>query len=336
MKLSDTTNPSNKNEIADMASTTCCSLTEMAETYRISSWKDFEDVYEKHFRRNRGRFYYRGQRDSSWELRTTHERLLQQLAPNIPYDKPYPSYAPGKFASTPGSRIELLALRAFQARSSKFISNPPPLEDTLEWLAMMRHWGLSTRLIDVTTSPYVALYFALSDHLLVPKIDDTIDPAVWAINHIPLRHAASKATGLPDHTDLSNSILFHEHLIHSSKAMLVPVHPHSHNERLSAQQGTFLCVGNPDLPLYTNLLTCMPNMEVKTQSVLHKLVIDHKVAIDILGRLTTMNIHSASLFPDLQGYARFIENSLVLFSKPSSNYGPNTDFESLERLGWLG
>ncbi len=220
LNFSDSTNPSNKNEVADMASTICGSLTKMVKTYRIASWKDFEDVYEKHFRQNRGRFYYRGQSNASWELRTTHERLLQQLALKIPCDEPYPSYASGKFASTRGSRIELLALRAFQARSSKFISNPPPLEDTLEWLAMMRHWGLSTRLIDVTTSPYVALYFALCDHLLVPEINNTINPAVWAINHIPLRHATSKATGLPDHTDLSNSLLFHEHLLHLSKAML--------------------------------------------------------------------------------------------------------------------
>lgn len=60
------------------------------------------------------------------------------------------------------------------------------------------------------------------------------------------------------------------------------------------------------------------------------------VAREILGRPATMNIHRASLFPDLQGYAQFIENSLMLFGMRSSHYSENIDFESLERLGWLG
>jgi hypothetical protein len=80
----------------------------------------------------------------------------------------------------------------------------------------------------------------------------------------------------------------------------------------------------------------MPGTEVKDQGVLHKFVIDHKVAPEILGRLTTMNIHRASLFPDLQGYAQFIEDSLTIFGMRGSYYSPNIDFESLERLGWLG
>jgi hypothetical protein len=302
---------------------------------KISSWQDFEDIYEKCFRKKRGRFYYRGQSDGSWELGTTHERLLPRISHCVPRDAPYPSYAPGKFASTPGSRIELLALRAFQARATKFVSNVPPLADTLEWLAMMRHWGMPTRLLDVTTSPYVALYFALSDRLAASTAMLAVDAAVWAINHIPLRYYASKALNLPDHADMSDSSLFHE-LIYSRTPLLAPVHPRTHNERLAAQQGTFLCIGDPDSSFLDNLLTCMPGTLVNDQNVIHKLVIDHGAAPEILGRLATMNIHRASLFPDLQGYAQFIENSLVLFGMPSSHYNQNIDFESFERLGWPG
>ena len=308
----------------------------MVQTHSISSWHDFESVYEKRFRQARGRFYYRGQSDASWDLKTTHERLLARVSALVPTGCPYPNYEPGRPASTAGARIELLAMRAFQARATKFVSNPPSIGDTLEWLAMMRHWGMSTRLMDVTTSPHVALDFALSDHLVPSTTPRTTDSAVWAFNHIPLRHAASKAVSLPEHTDLSDASLFREHVIYSRKPMLAPVHPRSHNERLAAQQGTFLCVGDPDLSLSENLLASMPGTEVKDQGVLHKFVIDHKVAPEILGRLTTMNIHRASLFPDLQGYAQFIEDSLTIFGMRGSYYSPNIDFESLERLGWLG
>jgi hypothetical protein len=322
-----------------MASTTGGSIGSMVQTYDIvSCWEEFERTFEKHFRKKRGKFYYRGQRDSSWELKTTHERLCSHISTHVPIDPPFPSYAPGKEASSPGSRIELLALRAFQARATKFVSNLPQLGETLEWLAMMRHWGMPTRLLDVTTSPYVALYFALCDQLAVDAAKP-VDAAVWAINHVPLRYYAPKATNLPaalpDHTDLSDSRLFNE-LIYSGQRTLAPVHPRTHNERLAAQQGTFLCVGDPDRSFNDNLLACMPGTGVKDQSVLHKLVIDHRAAPEILGRLATMNIHRASLFPDLQGYAQFIENSLMLFGMRGSYYSANIDFESLERLGWLG
>ena len=106
-----------------MAPTTGSPIGAMAQTYDIvSCWRQFEDIYEKHFRRKRGRFYYRGQNDASWELSTTHERLLSRISPYILSNPPYPSYAPGKVASSSGSRIELLTLRAFQARSTKFVS----------------------------------------------------------------------------------------------------------------------------------------------------------------------------------------------------------------------
>jgi hypothetical protein len=41
-------------------------------------------------------------------------------------------------------------------------------------LALMQHYGVPTRLLDVTRSPYVALYFAVRDAL------KEADAAVWA------------------------------------------------------------------------------------------------------------------------------------------------------------
>ena len=127
-----------------------------------------------------------------------------------------------------------------------------------------------------------------------------------------------------------------EFLIHSRKRMVVPVHPRTHNDRLAAQQGTFLCIGDPDASFGENLLGCMSDTVVKDQSVLYRLVVDKSAAPEILARLSTMNIHQASLFPDLQGYARFIADSLVLFGMRSSYYSSLADWESMERLGWLG
>lgn len=308
----------------------------------VNSWSDFETAYERYFRRKRGRWYFRGQPDSTLPLQTTLERLLQQVGRPMNV-RPYPVYPSGHSAATPGGRVELVLLRAFQARASKFLPNLPLRSEILEWLALMRHWGLPTRLLDVTTSPHVALFFALVGLLRSDSSNHRTDqqkapnPIVWAINHIPVRAIGAKeATGVLAHLDLSETGLFNEHFLSDPpKAFVAPVHPRSHNDRLAAQQGTFLCVGNVDLSFGDNMLNCAPVEDIAGQGFFRKLVINREAGIEILSRLSAMNIHSGALFPDLSGYARSIEESLLLYGKDTQQER-HLDFESLERLGWLG
>jgi len=307
-----------------------------ATVHEIDTWADFQEFYEKHFRRQRGRWYFRGQADSSWTLQTTLERLLLRVRDRVRSSEPFPSDPSGRVARSVSERVELVALRAFQARASKFMQNLPRRDELLEWLALMRHWGLPTRLLDVTTSIHVALYFAVNE-ALYSRQSNVTSSAVWAINHIPLRATGPVQAGVAAHTDLSEPTLFNEYFFGEKRmAFVAPVHPRSHSERLAAQQGTFLCLANVDLSLEENVTRYMPEEELRGALVLRKLKISPDAAIDILGRLAAMNIHSASLFPDLYGYSRFIDQSLRLFGAESDQYEPHLDFESLERLGWLG
>jgi hypothetical protein len=143
--------------------------------------------------------------------------------------------------------------------------------------------------------------------------------------------------GVQAHTDLSERALFNEHFFgEERKAFIAPVHPRSHSERLAAEQGTFLCMADVDLSLQENVTRYMPLANLREQSMFHKLIISPEAIIKILERLAAVNIHSASLFPDLHGYAWFIDQSLRLFGAKSDQYERHLDFESLERLGWLG
>lgn len=74
-------------------------------------------------------------------------------------------------------------LNDWKWRAARFASPAP--QDDVEWLIMAQHYGLDTPLLDWTTSPLIALYFACSganhtDH----------DGCVWisAIGHFEVAH----------------------------------------------------------------------------------------------------------------------------------------------------
>lgn len=64
----------------------------------------------------------------------------------------------------------------FQARASVFKSPTLPIDEYANWLTLMQHYGLPTRLLDWSRSPLVALYFAVSDESQCDK-----DGCIWML-----------------------------------------------------------------------------------------------------------------------------------------------------------
>src|SRR5262249_39579679 len=93
--------------------------------------------------------WFRGQRSADWPL------LPSLLRP------------PNR------SNTETILIKRFKQHAAPFLSSDR-LEEW-EWLFLMQHYGVPTRLLDWTESPLVALYFA------VEESNDPTSSAVWCV-----------------------------------------------------------------------------------------------------------------------------------------------------------
>jgi len=93
--------------------------------------------------------------------------------------------------------LESVMLDEFQKKARLHISfeDRPELQDKISWLALMQHYGVPTRLLDFTYSPYAALYFALRDR---PRDKRMSPPEVWAIDVVRVNDVASQRSTKAD------------------------------------------------------------------------------------------------------------------------------------------
>jgi hypothetical protein len=85
---------------------------------------------------------------------------------------------------------EYAVVEEFKLVTPSLYSNIPGKEDDLEWLVLMQHYGVPTRLLDWTESILIALYFAVKDF---PKDDGEI----WTLYPSALNKKGSGFWGMP-------------------------------------------------------------------------------------------------------------------------------------------
>src|SRR5438270_5558340 len=77
-----------------------------------------------------------------------------------------------------------------------------------------------------------------------------------------------------------------------------------------AQQGQLLCRLRHDRDFSTSLLEMLIHPSIVDRQVVSKIVVNRHQRIAFLEELRQMNIHSASLFPGLDGFARSLAVNL--------------------------
>jgi hypothetical protein len=245
-------------------------------TVQLHEWRDYK-LFVEQFSEN---WAFRGQGDANWVLNNAIERT-------------------GFIHFRQG--IEADFVSEFQRGARNYLSKDETPGHLIEWLALMQHHGAPTRLLDLTKSPYIAAYFAFE--FCWEKEEHDI--AIWAVNINYLKNksleilSAEFGDALNESQNLINETLFEKIFYQNNKKLVFPVEPFRMNRRYSLQQSVFISTGIAEVPLMDQLHFLGDSIE---QAVV-KIEIPSLHKKEALRELQQMNLHRASLFPDLDGYA---------------------------------
>jgi hypothetical protein len=178
-------------------------------------------------------------------------------------------------------------------------------EDTiLDWWSLMQHYGAPTRMLDWTMSPYVALYYAVSEEF------DT-DGAIWFLNVQELTDMVEQLYGekcKPSKED-------YEKILREPNAQPI-MQVYSRDiltDRMINQQGLFTVCHNVLEDHAYSLGNVLSKYEDKCKW-LCKVVIPKEHKIQFLSNLHAMNITGASLFPGADGIGRYLNELMHIES----------------------
>lgn len=224
--------------------------------------------------------------------------LIKHLKEDRPIDEPvwFRGQADAEWKLVPslsrhgGVEVELTLFKRFKQNALPFMVHRP--ENEWEWLFVMQHHGLPTRLLDWTESPLVALYFIVAD-----PSPETIDSAgsLWAMLPLGLNKASRfqprfkndiPGFGDDDHLDsYLPSKLALQQIAHGPLAAIAL----RNNPRIQVQQGVFT----------VSHLELSPLEASKENQYLWRYTIPKEAKPVIKAELDMLNISKLSLFPEL-------------------------------------
>lgn len=254
------------------------------------SWGDFL----KRLADLEGEWIFRGAL-ADWNVETSLERACKHW---------------GLLAQMP--EVEKKLLREFKRHPETrgLIGDP---QDDLEWLALMQHYGTPTRLLDWSYSPFSALFFALDSLLQIdPEKNPTAKAAVWAIRSkwfyevLSTVLSSSEFDKLKAYSDDRTITSFQALFVEPRTAFVYTANPMFLNERLSVQQGLFLCPGDISQSFEDNL----KQLGALTKENARSFIFSRNIMRECFQSLNCMNVSARSLYPGLEGYAKSLKHRI--------------------------
>lgn len=264
----------------------------------LNSWEQ----YKRFISKLTNNWIFRGQGDSSWDLKTSIERT--------DFIKKYPE-------------IELSFVLEFQRGARNFINSIDIPENLIEWLALMQHHGAPTRLLDFTKSPLIAAFFAFEELNSNAK-----SVAIWCINENILLHRLEKDLKLRHNDEFEEKRSkfsdddyeatkrrftnkdFEDIFYYNGTSCIIPIEPFKMNKRYALQQSIFISPGNSTEPF-------MDQFEFFGDDISKaflKICLPASLRKEALKDLQRMNVTRTTLFPDLDGFSHGLKMKFNLIN----------------------
>lgn len=238
----------------------------------------FDDLWNDDLRRFRSDSVYRGEARATNDLTTSLQRL-----------------------GGPYADLERHLLRNFRKYAHR---DAVAKESTWHWLALAKHHGLPTRLLDWSHSPYVALHFATEDRSLLD-----VDGAVIAVDYVlaraflpdPLRSvldAEGSNTLTADMLDRAARNLADLEDLAPGAEYVVFYEPPTLDSRIENQFAAFSFMSTAEARLDAWL--------VEHPELWRRVVIPAGLKGEVRDKLDQANVTERVLFPGLDGIARWL------------------------------
>jgi len=243
----------------------------------ISSVPELIAALERDHKDYKGSIWFRGHAKKSWKLNPGYLRL-----------------------ENPPSESTLL--KRFKQSAAMLLERDP--KDSFDWLFLMQHYGLPTRLLDWSESPLVALYFAIDDH----EDHHDEDAAVWCLRPSELN---KKANIEDDHEEFFIPSFDDEELKNYSieslasgpkRTRLLPIATIAtrNNSRIQAQLGVFTIHHLDEVSIE----------EIGDASHVVKYTIPAASRGQILSQLRLLGFSKFTMFPELSSIGDNIKRGL--------------------------
>ena len=206
---------------------------------------------------------------------------------------------PGIFRSEKKISEEILLTR-FRQSASMLIDTSP--KSDFDWMFLMQHYGVQTRLLDWSESALASLYFAISeeDHLLK-------DGTLWMLKPVELNKLANiedeNKYYIPSFDDVHLTNYGIQSLKGNTRIQMNPIATIAtrNNARIQAQQGVFTIHHSKDKPLEDY---CEINKQI------FKYRIPKNSKLRLKKELELLSFNRFSLFPELSSIGLLLKDKM--------------------------
>ncbi len=255
---------------------------------------DIQDLIE-YINQKPNNFIYRGHTRSDWKLESSLERALSS-----------------QWTKDKIERAESFTLETFKSKFHLYDRSNISPSTKLQWLSLMQHYGVPTRLIDFSQSPYVALYFAIENY-------DPTNANSLSLYAFDYRNLVKKSLEYIKEKDrsftmtyeaamLSPDSIFEEILDRFTYDIVWVTEPSVYNLRLDRQAGCFLLSGNLEKRVQDLIAS-----DLYKDVQMEKVTIGEELYENIFALLNKTNITSKAIYGDLVGLSKSIEMTLRFY-----------------------